>query len=121
MPTVRLALANLAFPASPEASVTGAEQAIAEAARLGALVVCFPECYVPGYRTPPRGMTPPPAAFLEAAWQRVAAAAKAAGIAVVLGTERTSTAGIASPRSSSTPTARSPVSTTRCSSIRRRR
>lgn len=88
MPTVRLALANLAFPASPAASVTGAEQAIAEAARLGALIVCFPECYVPGYRTAPRAMAPPDAAFLEGAWTRVGAAAKAASITVVLGTER---------------------------------
>lgn len=88
MPLVRLALANLPFPSSPEQSVAGAEAAIAEAARGGARIVCFPECYVPGYRTTQRRMTPPAAAFLEAAWQRVAAAAKTVGITVVLGTER---------------------------------
>jgi len=88
MPTVRLALANLPFPSSPEASVTDAERAIAEAARLGALVICFPECFVPGYRTAPRAMAPPSAVFLDQAWKRVVAAAGTAGITVVLGTER---------------------------------
>lgn len=87
MSMVRLALANLPFPASPEASIAGAETAIADAARHGALVVCFPECYVPGYRGG-KAIAPPDAAFLESAWQRVVAAAKAAAITVVLGTER---------------------------------
>lgn len=88
MPTVRLALANLAFPRTPAAAVTGAEQAIAEAGRQGAGLVCFPECYLPGYRTAARAMAPPEAAYLEDAWTRVAAAARAAGLAVVVGTER---------------------------------
>ena len=46
----RIALANLRFPATPEESVTLAEQAIAEASIERAGIVCFPECFVPGYR-----------------------------------------------------------------------
>ena len=50
--------------------------------------MCFPECFVPGYRG--LGRMPPAssAAFLDAAWQRVGAAAARARVAVVLGTER---------------------------------
>ena len=87
-PTVRLALANLQMPASPDESVTLAAAAIADAAVEGADVICFPECYVPGYRTPAREMPPPDADFLERAWTTVAGAAKDANVAVVLGTER---------------------------------
>lgn len=88
MTTVRLALANLPFPISPEAAIVRAEAAIAEAGSARALVVCFPECYVPGYRAPGRDMPPPDPVVLEGAWRRVAAAAKAARVHVALGTER---------------------------------
>ncbi|HEX5215343.1 MAG TPA: carbon-nitrogen hydrolase family protein [Vicinamibacterales bacterium] len=87
-PTVRLALANLQMPASPDESVALAVAAIADAAVEGADVICFPECYVPGYRTPAREMPPPDADFLEHAWTNIASAAKDANVAVVLGTER---------------------------------
>ena len=58
--TYRLALANLAYPASPEASVNDAVAAIARAGDGGADVIAFPECYVPGYRTPGAGTYRPP-------------------------------------------------------------
>jgi predicted amidohydrolase len=51
-------------------------------------VVCFPECYVPGYPAAGRTLPPSRAEFLESARRRVADAAKSAQIAVVLGTER---------------------------------
>ena len=51
-------------------------------------VICFAECYVPGYRMPGKGVPAPDAAFLDAAWARIAAAARQANVAVVLGTER---------------------------------
>jgi predicted amidohydrolase len=86
--TARIALANLRYPASPEDAVTQARAAVAVAAREGASVVCFPECYVPGYRARGKNLPPPDAAFLENAWDSVAAAAREAGITVVLGTER---------------------------------
>jgi predicted amidohydrolase len=85
---VRIALANLRYPATPEESVVLAEKAIAGAGAAGAAVVCFPECYVPGYRGLGKAPPPPDAGFLESAWDRVAAAAATARIAVVLGTER---------------------------------
>ena len=87
-PTVRLALANLQMPASPEESVALSVAAIAEAAVEGADIICFPECYVPGYRTPAREMPPPDADGLEQAWTAIAAAAKESNVAVILGTER---------------------------------
>jgi predicted amidohydrolase len=88
MSTFRIALANIRFPLSPEESVTLAEQAIAQAGAGGAGVICFPECYVPGYRGMGKAVPPPDAAFLERAWAAVAAAAAPAGVSVILGTER---------------------------------
>jgi predicted amidohydrolase len=46
--SVRIALANIRVPASPDESVSLARSAVAEAGQHGALVLCFPECYVPG-------------------------------------------------------------------------
>jgi predicted amidohydrolase len=88
MSTFRIALANLPFPATPADSVTLAEQAIAQAAAEGAGIVCFPECFVPGYRGMGKSIPSPDAAFLERAWSAVAASAAKAGVEVVLGTER---------------------------------
>lgn len=85
---MRIALANLPFPATREESVTLAEQAIRQAAAEHADIVCFPECFIPGYRTPGRPLSAPDPAFLERAWHSVAAAAARANVAVVLGTER---------------------------------
>ena len=89
MTTFRIALANVRYPATPDESVLLAEEAIAQAGGQQAGVVCFPECFVPGYRGAgqrcaasrrcvPRGAPGP----------RIAAAAKRANVAVVLGTER---------------------------------
>jgi predicted amidohydrolase len=83
---MRIALANVPYAASPEDSVARVKQAIADAE--GAQLVCFPECYVPGYRglghVPPK----PDAEFLERAWTEIADAAKKHHRAVILGTER---------------------------------
>ena len=88
MSMFRIALANLRFPATPEDSVALAEAAIARASAGRAEIVCFPECYVPGYRGAGKRIPPPDPAFLERAWSAIAAAAATAGIAVILGTER---------------------------------
>src|SRR5678810_1412145 len=88
MTTFRIALANLRFPANRDDSVQRATQAIAQAGERGAGVVCFPECYVPGYRAQGKGVPAPDAAFLDSAWSTIADAARRAGVAVVLGTER---------------------------------
>src|SRR5580692_3520400 len=93
MSTFRIALANLRFPATPEESVTLAEQAIAQASVERAGIICFPECYVPGYRVG-KAVPPPDPAFLEHAWSVIAAAARKANLAVVLGTERVTADGL---------------------------
>lgn len=88
MNTFRIALGNIRFPANPEESVTLAEQAIAQASIQRADLICFPECFIPGYRAKGKPIPPPDPEFLERAWSAVAAAAAKANVAVVLGTER---------------------------------
>jgi predicted amidohydrolase len=88
MSVVRIALANIRYPETPDDSVARAEAAIAQAAREAAAIICFPEVYVPGYRVPGKPMPPPDGAFLSRAWTTIARAAAAANVAVVLGTER---------------------------------
>ncbi len=84
----RIALANIRFPATPEESVTSAKRAIAQAFAERAGLICFPECFIPGYRAMGKDVLPPDPAFLERAWSTIAAAAAKADLAVVLGTER---------------------------------
>lgn len=84
----RIALANLRFPTTPDESITLACEAIDEASTAGARIICFPECFVPGYRGMGRLLPPPDAEFLERAWSAIAKAAAQGNIVVVLGTER---------------------------------
>lgn len=91
---IRVALANLRIPSTREESVALATSAIVEAGARGALVVCFPECFVPGYRWPGLAMPAPDRVFLEEARVAVAAAANAAGITVILGMERVTDRGL---------------------------
>jgi len=88
MSTFRIALANLQFPATPEESIALAEQAIAQASIERGDLICFPECFIPGYRGMGKSGPPPDPVFLERAWSVIAAAAAKANLAVVLGTER---------------------------------
>lgn len=88
MAIARIALANIRFPESPEKSVDLVRRAITQAAAEKADVVCFPECYVPGYRATGRPVPLVDEAFLERAWSSIAQAAGEANVAVVLGTER---------------------------------
>ena len=88
MSIVRIALANLAFPETPAVSVTRAQEAIREAALQRAALVCFPECFVPGYRARDRHVPPPDRAFLDRAWAAIAETAAESQVAVILGTER---------------------------------
>lgn len=94
MSTVRIALANVRIPDSREDSVAIAIDAIAEAGRRNACVICFPECFIPGYRWPGQTFAPPDGAFLERAWSTVADAARTARITVILGTERITDRGL---------------------------
>jgi predicted amidohydrolase len=83
----RIALANIRFPASPDESIELAEQAIEQASVKRARIVCFPECFVPGYRGEGKAVPAPDSEFLERAWSVTAAAAAKANITVILGTE----------------------------------
>jgi predicted amidohydrolase len=85
---VRIALANIRFPAAPEESITLALAAIEEASKRGARIICFPECFVPGYRGIGKPVPPADPEFLDRAWSAIARAAAKANITVVLGTER---------------------------------
>ena len=88
MSTFRIALANIRFPATPAESVALAQDAVVQAGMERADIVCFPECFVPGYRGAGKAVPAPDPAFLERAWSDIAAAAAKANVAVVLGTER---------------------------------
>lgn len=84
----RIALANLPFPSTPDDAVVRAVDAVHEAGRASADLVCFPECYVPGYRISSHAVPPATEAYLTRAWSEVATAAREANVGVVLGTER---------------------------------
>jgi predicted amidohydrolase len=87
MSTFRIALANLRFPATPDESIASAEQAIAQASIERAGLICFPECFIPGYRGTGKLVPPPDPVFLERAWAVIRAAAAKTNL-VILGTER---------------------------------
>lgn len=91
---VRIALANIRVPTTPDDSVRLATSAVADAGRQGAVVICFPECFVPGYRWPGHKAPSPDPAFLERAWAAVAEAAQRERVAVILGTERITDRGL---------------------------
>lgn len=86
--SLRIALANLPFPATPDESLEHALGAIESAGTQQVDALCFPESYLPGYRSSPDRVAPPDTAFLESAWARVAEAAGRANVAVFLGSER---------------------------------
>lgn len=93
MAIVRIALANIPYATSPEDSVDRAEKAIAQAAKAGAAILCFPEAYIPGYRGETLIRPPADPAFLETAWARLEKATAKAAITVAIGTERPSSNG----------------------------
>jgi predicted amidohydrolase len=85
---IRIALANIRFPVTRNDSIELAKQAIDQASDKGARVICFPECYVPGYRGIGKPVPPADPGFLERAWSVIADAAAKATITVILATER---------------------------------
>jgi DNA-binding transcriptional LysR family regulator len=58
MPVMRIAVANIRFPPTPEDTVLLASQAIRQAGIEGADIICFPEAYVSGYRVIEPSMGP---------------------------------------------------------------
>lgn len=87
MTTVKIALANVRFPSTPEESLEVVLQAIKEAAHGPAAIVCFPESILPGYRSGSE-TSPPNQSWLNRAWSKIDAMAAEHNIAVILGTER---------------------------------
>jgi predicted amidohydrolase len=85
---MRIALANIRHSANPDESVRLAQQAIVQASIDRAQIICFPECFVPGYRGLGKVVPAPDSKFLAHAWSTIAGAAARANVAVVLGTER---------------------------------
>jgi predicted amidohydrolase len=85
---LRIALANNAFPPTPEESIALSIEAMNDASSSGARIICFPECFVPGYRGAGKSVPAPDPVFLERAWSTIAEAAATAHITVILGTER---------------------------------
>ncbi len=90
---MRIALANVRFPTTPDESLAIALQAISDASNAGAQIICFPECFMPGLRGVGKQVSPPDREFLERAWPLVAEAAAKSIITVILGTERLTDAG----------------------------
>lgn len=88
MDPFRIALANLKHPATPDESISLALHAIEQSRFKGARIVCFPECFVPGYRAPGKPVPPADSEFLDRAWSTIAEAAAKARLTVILGTER---------------------------------
>ena len=88
MSIVRIALANVRFPPTPEQSIVLAVNAIRQASREKADIICFPECFIPGYRALGKPIEPPSPQFLQRAWTVIAAAAAAANVGAILGTDR---------------------------------
>ncbi len=88
MKPFRIALANVRYPDTPEQSIALVTQAIDRASAAGAGIVCFPECFVPGYRGLGKTLPPPNPEFLAYAWSTIADRTASARITVVLGTER---------------------------------
>lgn len=85
MPLVRIALANVRPPQTPEDSVEIVLTAMQRASQGDAALICFPEGMIPGYRTSGKA---PDGRWLEQAWGRVDEKARELSLCVVLGTER---------------------------------
>lgn len=115
MSTFRIALANIQYPGTPEESIPLTHDALRHASTDQVDIVCFPECFVPGYRAPGKEVPPPDQVFLERAWSSIAAAAKKGHVGVVLGTERIEDNGLLISASSSIRTERARVFKTRTS------
>jgi predicted amidohydrolase len=93
MSTIRIAVASTPLTATLEHAVPAAVAAIEEAGRLRARIVCLPETGIPGHRVQPTPVPDVTNEALEAGLVVVADAARRAGIAAIVGTERHSPGG----------------------------
>ena len=93
MSTVRIAVASTPLTATLDEAVAAAIEAVEEAGRLGAAIVCLPEAAIPGHRVQGRPVPDLSAQALDSALATVAEAARRAGIVAIIGTERPTPAG----------------------------
>ena len=93
MSVIRIAVASTPLTATLDEAVPAAVAAIEAAGRLGAAIVCLPETGLPGHRDQARPVPDVTRAALDDALATVAAAARDAGVATIVGAERPTPAG----------------------------
>lgn len=93
MATSRIALANTRSPSTPEESLEIVLETMVEASAGAAAIICFPECFVPGYRIGGTA-TKPDQDWLNYAWTMIDAKAAELRLGVILGTERIEEGGL---------------------------
>lgn len=87
MPTIRIALASTRLPSTCEEALQIVLETMQVASSEAAAVICFPECFVPGYRIGTTNSMPDQE-WLSNTWSIIDAKAAKLSIGVVLGTER---------------------------------
>ncbi len=92
--SLRIGLASPRMPHSREEALATTERFLAEAASQAVAIVCFPETYLPGYRSPDFQIAAPDQAAQEAALQQVCALARNYAVAVIMPMEWASPAGL---------------------------
>ena len=88
MVAIRIAVASTPLTSTLDEAVPAAVEAVEEAGRLGARIVCLPETGIPGHRVQRAPVPDLPNEALEAGMAVVADAARRTGTAVIVGTER---------------------------------
>ena len=91
MATIRVALANTRIPLNRQESLEIVLETMKKASHGAAALICFPECFLPGYRigtTEMPDQVMPDQAWLNDAWSIIDALAAELRISVILGTER---------------------------------
>ena len=92
--SLRIGLAAARNAPSVEERLETARRFLAEAAARGVAIVCFPETYIPGLRAFDFAVPAPDQRRQEAALEEIRAAARQHGVAVVMGMEWESPAGL---------------------------
>ena len=87
MATIQVALANTRIPLNRQESLEIVLETMKAASSGAATLVCFPECFLPGYRIGTKDQMPDQE-WLNGAWKIIDALAGKLGISVILGTER---------------------------------
>jgi predicted amidohydrolase len=91
--TLRIGLAGARNAPTVDERLADARQFLADAAKQGAAIVCFPEAYIPGLRGCDFPVPPPDQSRQQAALEEIRAAARQCGVAAVLGMEWETAAG----------------------------